>query len=343
MIKRDGFYYLLVARTGPHKAQFAYRSKSLYGPYESKLIFEDKSRNIQAAQGSLVPVTQDAWAFIHHDYRMESPYGRLLHLQPAGWRDGWPWIGIDPDGDGIGEPVAVNKPYPKPDLPPQPVNPASHSDEFKSTHLGGQWMWNHDPDDDKWSLTARPGWLRLTASPLNTHGGFSQYPRTEVAFHEDHLLFARNTAVQRICGRVCSITTRVDSSRMADGQRAGLCTLIDDYTWIGVACDQGVKRIVFMKGDPSHGPATRIIGPILNQKDVWFRLDYHAAKGTLSYSLDGITHTPLGDRDYAYSSSWYEGTKAGLFSYQLSNARTAGSADFDFFRQDHDGPKPANP
>jgi beta-xylosidase len=341
LIKRDGYYHLLVARTGPDKAQFAYRSKSLYGPYESKLIYEDRSTDLQAAQGSLVPVKGDAWAFLHHDYRMESPYGRRLYLQPAGWKDGWPWIGADPDGDGIGQPVGIERPAKKPDLPPAPIDPATHSDEFAPGPLGGQWMWNHDPDDRHWSLSARPGWLRLGALPLATRGGKSQYPAVEVAFHEDHLLFARNTAVQRICGKVCTITTKLDSARMDDGQRAGLCTLSDGYTWIGVARDDGRRRIVFGKGDAAKGPAPHLEGPALDQHELWLRLDYRDAKGTLSYSLDGRDFIPLGPRDYAYRSFWYEGTKVGLFSYRLSTAEGEGVADFDFLRQDHDGPRPA--
>lgn len=338
ILKKDGWYYILVARTGPHKAQFAYRSKSLYGPYESKLLFEDQTREIQAAQGSLVPVTASEWAFIHHDYRMESPYGRRTFLQPAGWRDGWPWIGIDPDGDGIGQPVGLITPFRKPDLPVEVIAPATHTDEFAAPKLGGQWMWNHDPVDSKWSLNARPGWLRLTALPLNTQGGFSQYPRVEISFHEDHLLFAKNTAVQRICGRNCTITTRLDTSRMIDGQRSGLCTMSNDYTWIGVARDHGVKRILFVQGDPENGPSKRIEGPVLDQDELWLKLDCREAKGTLHYSLDGKIHTPLGLRDYTYGSFWYEGTKVGLFSYLLSSAAGDGSVDFDFFRQDHDGP-----
>ena len=35
------------------------------------------------------------------------------------------------------------------------------SDEFSNAALGHQWEWNHNPDDEHWSLTARPGYLRL--------------------------------------------------------------------------------------------------------------------------------------------------------------------------------------
>lgn len=343
MIKRDGYYHLLVARTGPDKAQFAYRSKSIYGPYESRLIYEDRSTELQAAQGSLVPVKGDEWAFLHHDYRMESPYGRRLYLQPAGWKDGWPWIGEDPDGDGIGQPVGIARPAKKPDLPPASIDPATHSDEFAPGALGGQWMWNHDPDDRHWSLTARPGWLRLGARPLATRSGRSQYPAIAVPFHEDHLLFARNTAVQRICGKSCTITTKLDASRIDDGQRAGLCTLGEAYTWIGVACDKGRRQIVFGQGNATKGPGPRIDGPPLNQNLLWLRLECDDATGTFSYSLDGKDFHPLGPHRRAYRSFWYEGTKVGLFSYRLSTASGDGVADFDFLRQDHDGPRRAAP
>jgi len=340
MIRREGFYYILVARTGAEKAQFAYRSRSLHGPYESKLLYEDRTSDLQAAQGSLVHVKGTEWAFLHHDYRMESPYGRRLYLQPAGWRDGWPWIGEDPDGDGVGQPVGIDRPARKPDLPPASIDPATHSDDFAPGTLGGQWMWNHDPDDSHWSLSARPGWLRLGALPLSNRGGVSQYPAIHVRFHEDHLHFARNTAVQRICGKNCIITTRLDASQLDDGQRAGLCTLSQDYTWVGVAQDHGKRRIVVRHGDASRGPIAEFRGPLLGQDDVWLRLDYRDCKGTFSYSLDGRSFAPLGPKNDAYRSFWYEGTKVGLFSYRLSTSTGEGVADFDYLRQDHDGPKP---
>ncbi len=341
IFKRDGYYYLLVARTGPHKAQFAYRSKNLFGPYEGRMIFEGKAFGIQAAQGSMVHVQGDEWAFLHHDYDMSSVYGRRIYLQPAGWgKDGWPWIGVDPDGDGVGEPVGIRSAHKKPTLPADPINAADPSDEFDAPHLGGQWAWNHDPIERLWSLTERPGWLRLKARPLNREGGRSQYPPVEVPFREDHLLFAYNTPVQRLAGESGTVDVLMDTAGMADGQRAGLCTMIDDYTWIGVAKDGGKKTIRFAKGDPK-GPGGTVDGPELTQDLIWLRLEHQAAKGTLSYSLDGRTFTPLGDRDYAYSSFWYEGTKAGVFSYNLSTSPEQGRADFDFVRQQHDGPRSA--
>lgn len=343
MIKRGEFYHILVARTGPHKAQYAYRSKSLFGPYEGRLIFEGKQHGIQAAQGSLVPVKGDDWAFIHHEYDMGSVYGRRVYLQPAGWRDDWPWIGVDPDGNGVGEPVGLKKPFPKPSLPAQPPSVPRLSDEFDGKEIADQWMWNHHPDLGCVSLDARPGWLRLTARALNTAGGESQYPRLAVKFREDHLLFAHNTLVQRFCGNSSTITTCLDTTGMKDGERAGLCTLSGDYTWIGIRHDEGKRKLVFSRGDARNGPISTETGAELNQDWVWLRLSYHQAKGSFSYSFDGRSFTSLGPAAYSYQSTWYEGTKVGLFNYSRSNAPGGGFADFDFFRHDHDGPNLERP
>jgi beta-xylosidase len=342
VFKRNGFYYISVASTGKNKdkAQYVYRSKSLYGPYESRKLFHAGKADINAAQGSLVEVSGDRWAFLHHDYNLFATYGRRLYLEPAGWTvDGWPWIGVDSDGDGIGEPVGLTEPYAKPALPVQPINAADPSDEFDTTTLGGQWAWNHDPDDSRWSLTARPGHLRLTARHLNTQGGVSQFGRTKVNYREDHLLFAYNTLVQRLYGAESDIVTKLDTTNMIDGQRAGLCTMIDDYTWIGVAKEGGVKRIRFAKGTATAGPGAFTDGPELKHEVIWLKLEHRHYKGTMFYSLDGEHFEPLGDRDYAYRTAWYEGSKVGLFSYNVSSAAEGGHADFDFFHQQHDGPR----
>jgi beta-xylosidase len=173
---------------------------------------------------------------------------------------------------------------------------------------------------------------------LNTQGGVSQFGRTKVTYREDHLLFAYNTVVQRLYGAESDIATKLDTKNLIDGQRAGLCTMIDDYTWIGVAKEGGSKRVCFAKGTATSGPGGMISGPELQQDAIWLKLEHRHYKGTMLYSLDGKHYEPLGDRDYAYRTAWYEGTKVGLFTYSLSSEAEGGHADFDFFRQHHDGP-----
>lgn len=87
----------------------------------------------------------------------------MVHLQPACWKDDWPLIGVDIDGNGIGEPVSV---WTKPSIAAniKPMLPQT-SDDFGQERLGLQWQWCHNPDNDYWSQTERCGWLTLHAQP----------------------------------------------------------------------------------------------------------------------------------------------------------------------------------
>jgi beta-xylosidase len=73
--------------------------------------------------------------------------GRIPYLIPATWSNGRPVLDNPFD-------TRIN------------VNLASQfvaSDEFASgSRPGVMWQWNHNPDTNFWSLTARPGFLRLT-------------------------------------------------------------------------------------------------------------------------------------------------------------------------------------
>ena len=40
------------------------------------------------------------------------------------------------------------------------------SDEFDQDKLKLDWQWNHNPIDGAWSLTERPGYLRLKTSRI---------------------------------------------------------------------------------------------------------------------------------------------------------------------------------
>jgi len=70
--------------------------------------------------------------------------------------------------------------------------------------------------------------------------------------------------------------------------------------------------------DTALEPAGCTVGPELKQDAIWLKLEHRRYNGTLLYSLDGEHDEPLGDRDYPYRTEWYEGTKVGLFCYNLS-------------------------
>ncbi|MCP5116099.1 MAG: hypothetical protein GY953_35175, partial [bacterium] len=135
----------------------------------------------------------------------QSYEGRSQWLVPVTWKDGWPVVGKDATGNGIGNTVFAHR---KP-IAGFPVTAPQTGDEFSSATLGPQWQWNHNPRDERWSLTERKGWLRLKANVPVGDGGFWG---------------ASNTISQRIMGKGTGVATaKVDLSGMKPGQQAGFC------------------------------------------------------------------------------------------------------------------------
>ena len=136
--KRNGFYYIFAPAGGvPTGWQLVLRSKNIYGPYEEKIVL---------AQGNTVTngPHQGAWVntqagedwFLH--FQDKGAYGRILHLEPMSWKNDFPVIGIDKDGDGTGEPVFT---YKKPNVgKTHSIETPPDSDEFSDAKLGLQWQ-----------------------------------------------------------------------------------------------------------------------------------------------------------------------------------------------------------
>ncbi len=80
--KHDGYYYILAPAGGVEQGwQLALRSKNVYGPYESKMVFNQDG------------IHQGGWVtdkFLCFQER--GAYGRILHLLDVRWKDGWPMM-----------------------------------------------------------------------------------------------------------------------------------------------------------------------------------------------------------------------------------------------------------
>ncbi|HJX65844.1 MAG TPA: glycoside hydrolase 43 family protein [Polyangia bacterium] len=331
--KRNGTYYIFAPEGGIDSGyQVVLRSSAILGPYTKKTILERGSTSTNGPhQGSWIDLPSGQSWFYH--FQQNGGWGRIGHLEPAQWgTDDWPKAGVDLDGNGIGEPVAQPK---KPDVGGTfPITVPASSDEFDGSDLGVQWLWNHNPDDTKWSLSARPGWLRLSARPLANKSGTSAASGS-VPFVEDSIIFAYNTVVQLAMGKVASAVTKLDTTGMVDGQRAGITLFGQTYGWIGVVNAAG-KGTVRANVDDTYST-----GPTLTSTTVYLKASMSASSQiSFAYSTDGVTFTPLGG-SATVGRTWFEGIKFGLFTYNLSTATAGGVADFDYFHYTHDGPHPA--
>ena len=153
MFKRHGWYYISLPEGGVDTGgQVVLRSKELYGPYERRQVLANGSPH----QGGMVELDGgNAW-FIA--FKSTGFLGRVDHLIPVHWGDDdWPEFGDN------GQTVDHWK---KPDMGRTfPMSRPQASDEFEAPTLSPEWQWNHNPSNSMWSLTERPGWLRLKAMP----------------------------------------------------------------------------------------------------------------------------------------------------------------------------------
>ena len=307
--KWNGLYYLSIPEGGVGGGwQTVLRSEDIYGPYERRVVLETWSTQINGPHhGAIVDTPSGEWWFLHFQER--DPLGRVVHLQPMRWEDGWPMMGEDYDGNGVGEPVARWK---KPDtaMATSRELPAS-SDDFMGGKLGLQWQFNHNPKDGAWSVTRRAG--RLAIDGLKA----------------DSFRTARNTLTQKIMGYRGTYTVRMDLADLADGQKAGLACMGRENFCLGVHRGPDGRELFFEQNGEILTSEN-----LLKAKKLWLRLSFDANAGedgfAFSYSLNGKHFLPFGDAFAAHNGFW-KGARVALFSYNtLSDGGTAWFRDFRY-------------
>jgi beta-xylosidase len=306
LFKVKGKYYLfnITWPRGGMRTVVIHRADKLTGPWEGRVALQDMG----VAQGGLIDMPNGTWyAYLFRDY---GSVGRIPYLVPVKWEDGWPVLGVNGK-----VPETLKLPASKGLIPG-----IVHSDEF--TRRKGEpalplvWQWNHNPDNSLWSLTKRPGYLRLTTGRVDTS-----------------ILMAKNSLTQRTIGPVCSGSTSLDVSGMKDGDFAGLALLQKNYGLVGVRVD-GVRKEIVMINATGGKPVEAQTIP-LNQKTVFFKAECNFTDridvADFFYSLDGQTWTPIGTQlKMQYTLPHFMGYRFTLFNHATKNA--GGSADFDFFR-----------
>jgi beta-xylosidase len=311
--KINGWYYMSIPEGGVAQGwQTILRSKNIYGPYEKKVVLERGSTGINGPhQGSIVDTPDGQWWFYH--FQSDGAMGRVVHLQPVIWKDDWPVIGVDIDRNGIGEPVYVWK---KPEINGSfRICAPQTSDDFNSPEPGLQWQWNHNPVMDSWTLTEKPGFLILKA------------------VRADNFVKARNTLTQKVMGVKGEASTEMDLTSIAEGQKAGLCSMGGKITnLIGVLKRDG-KLYLF---NESNGKITSEKAITTKKIFLKVQLDIKGDKNQFLYSADNKTFSGLGDK-FSTAAGYWKGTRIGLFSYNELNSN--GSASFNWFTYLYDGPK----
>ncbi|NLY90105.1 MAG: glycosyl hydrolase 43 family protein [Firmicutes bacterium] len=320
--KIDGKYYifLIVWPRGGMRTQLCYRADRITGPYEGRVVLQDAG----IAQGGLVDTPDGRWyALLFGD---RGAVGRIPYLVPVSWEAGWPVFGIDgrvPRDTGICAEAKL-KIVASDEFEPgkertgayYPTREERKENDGNGSNLALVWQWNHNPDHDHWSLTERPGYLRLRTGQICTG-----------------ILEARNTLTQRTFGPECSAVVAVEAGQMEDGDYAGLAVLQKHYGLVGIKKAGLAKAIVMIDGTAEG--AVEVDSVELPHDRVYFKIecDFKEEKDRayFYYSLDGRAWKTIGHPvKMRYTIPHFMGYRFALFNY--ATKKIGGYVDFDYFR-----------
>ena len=335
MYKINGMYYLISTDYRPNGRTLCSRAKSIWGPYENCVITADETFGYHAApltqvQGRIVPdgtkfgipeVDKDAtactnihqggivqtqkgdwWALLMMDFHS---IGRTVTLAPITWKDGWPMLGLE------GNLGRAPRTWIKPDIDTQvtPHAPYQRNENFDGAQLGRVWQWNHNPEENMWSLSK--GRLRLKTMPA------------------EQLMWARNSLTQRVIGPESNSTVELYPKNMKDGDVAGLGNINVPCSWIGIVCD-GKSQILRCFEQAINDT---IDVQLEKTEKIWLRLvgHYDDNSAHYEYSLDGKEFKQMGrEMPLSYQLISFQGSRAALFAFNVKG-NNGGYAEFDNF------------
>lgn len=317
-LKKDGWYYILAPAGGvPTGWQTALRSKNIYGPYEDKIVLHKGNTEINGPhQGGIVELKSGEWWFVHFQDR--GAYGRIVHLQPVEWEDGWPEMGSDINNDGVGEPVMQ---WQKPEVgATHPVSIPQTTDDFETEQLGLQWQWHANPQQDWYSLSENPGSMRLYAVKNVTQNG--------------NLWFVPNLLLQKFPAPTFTISIKIEFHPQLVGEKSGLVIMGREWAYLAMLKTNDGLELGMYTGAYFQGfDKTELVEAIdLAENMCYLRVQLNDnLMCQFYYCTDNKNCQKIGSEFKAAAGMWI-GSKVGLFSINPNMAESQGYADFDWFR-----------
>lgn len=316
--KRNGYYYIFAPAGGVATGwQLVLRSKNVFGPYEEKISLAQGKTTVNGPhQGAWVTTqTGEDW-FLHFQDR--AAYGRIVHLQPMSWKNDFPVMGFDADGDGTGEPVMRHK---KPNVgKTYPIATPPDSDEFDEANLGLQWQWHANPHST-WAFPfPAKSVLRMNS--------------VQLAENHKNLWDLPNLLLQKFPAEEFTATAKVSLNPRFEGEKFGLVVMGLDYSYVGLTNKNGklyVSQSAAQNAD--KGTAETETAPVeLKTRELFLRVKVSEnANCRFSYSADGRNFQNLGTVFKAREGRWI-GAKIGFFFTRPGKFNDAGTVDIDWFR-----------
>ena len=316
LYKHNGYYYILAPAGGVKPGwQLALRSKSIYGPYEEKVVLHQGNSTINGPhQGGLIELESGESWFIHFQDKYE--YGRILHLQPVKWINDWPMMGIDTNNDSIGEPVITHK---KPLVSKAAkVTSIPTSDEFNSPEIGLQWQWPMNPLP-VWCFPSTYGFLRLNCQ--------------KIEIEPLNMWNTPNLLLQKFPAEAFTATTRFELHAKQEGDRAGLIVMGEDYAYLAIEYRGGKCFVTFNSCTNARtDKEVQTDKHEISASTIEMKVEVASGgKCQFSFSEDGKKFERIGTSFKARAGMWI-GAKVGIFALKSVKTNDSGYADFDWFR-----------
>lgn len=349
--KRNGYYYIFSPAGGvKYGWQVELRSKNPYGPYEEYVgLAQGRSKINGPHQGAWVDTQNGEDWFLH--FQDKHAYGRVVHLQPARWKNDWLVIGEDKDGDGCGDPVLTWK---KPNLPSSGNFQPAEDDDFNSTTLGLQWQFE-GPYSQYWYF------CDAAKSKLRLYG-------VQAPDNYKNLSDLQNALMQKLPTENFTATAKLkfipNPSYKQKGEEAGFMIKGLDYAALKfVSTENGcVLRYVTCLG-AQKGKAEKTIAeipvkmvkqakpytqkyavddipqPRMGTVDVYVRAEVKSSgignniksHAQFYYSLDGKKYSKMGTPFEVKEGKWV-GAKIGFFNMRPESKNDAAFLDIDWIR-----------
>lgn len=322
LYKIRGFYYLMISEGGTsygHKVTVA-RSSSPWGPFEAYAanpILTHRDRRAEPIQATghadLVETESGAHFLVFLGIRppdgQHHHLGRETFLAPLSFGDdGWPRV-------NGGQPIRLEMAVPG--LPPaQPFAEPPPRDDFDAARLGVDWIFLRNPNAADWSLSERPGWLRLHGTRVTLDDVASP---AFVGRRQRHLS--------------CRVETRLEFEPNREGQEAGLTLRQNEenhYDVVVLTADgkrrarvrTRVKGDVVVLGEMELPPGAVTL--FADATPDGYELGVHTASGR--HGLGRASTAALSSE----AAGGFTGVVLGLFA-TARDAGPAPPADFDWF------------
>lgn len=337
--KRDGWYYIFAPAGGVATGwQVCLRSRSIWGPYEDRVVLKQGSSETNGPhQGAWVETPEGEDWFVH--FQSRGLYGRVMHLQPMRWQeDGWPMIGVKdetpveaatiPSGEDCREAalvanaadcgIAVDS-FRKPLAATEGELAGEIGDDDFDGTLGLQWQFMGNPQPEFYQVA--DGHLTLYARTLPQGG--------------DRLWQCPQTLTQKIACPSFFATVTLDASALAVGEQAGVGFVGGQYAYAAVRRTAEGFHLAFVTSEgKSHEETVHQEIP-LRGATVAFRVTLlptsdSTAVASFEYAEKDV-YQPIGDPFEPARHTWV-GARLALFAMPLDGGEGRGSATFGAVR-----------